>query len=76
MRDVVRVEERFFDQSAYVSVLRQVKDAVPVTTCPPQPGKAELGQVLGHRSGLKRYIRLQPVHEMLPGWVGTPASGR
>lgn len=45
VRDVVRVEERFFDQSAYVTVLRQVKDAVPVTTCPPQPGKAELGQV-------------------------------
>ncbi|MBI3256746.1 MAG: hypothetical protein HYZ59_03060 [Actinobacteria bacterium] len=40
-----------------------VHDAVSVTTCP-------------HQSELKRYIRLQPVHEMLPGWVGTPASGR
>lgn len=52
LHDVVSVKEGFFDETADVTVLSLVIDAVAVLSGPHEPGEAQLRQVLRNSGGV------------------------
>jgi len=64
--DVVRMEERFLDDSSDVIVLGQVIHAGAVAAGAYKTGEAQLRKMLGHRRRLRADVVSEPVHGVLP----------